>query len=129
MTKTEFATTDAGHRFLELYAEPVVTNTYLKVSLLVLSVVTLGCLALLYRAQTAAARLKPLVISISDIGRGQVMNYDDFSKIPVDRVSKYYLARWVELYYGRNHATLQRDFAESLNFFSNPLQDATLCSR
>ncbi len=25
-------TTDAGHKFLELYAEPVVTNTYLKVA-------------------------------------------------------------------------------------------------
>ncbi|MGC1781469.1 MAG: VirB8/TrbF family protein [Acidobacteriaceae bacterium] len=92
----------------------------------VLSVVTLGCLALLYRAQTAALRLKPLVISVSDIGRGQVMNYDDFARIPIDRVSKYYLARWAQLYYGRNHATLQRNFAESLNFFSNPLQNATL---
>jgi type IV secretory pathway TrbF-like protein len=126
MTKTAFSTTDAGHRFLELYAEPVVTNTYLKVALLVLSVVTLASLVLLYRAQTAALRLKPLVISISDIGRGQVMNYDDFSKIPVDRVSKYYLARWCELYYGRNHATLQRDFSQSLDFFSNQLQSATL---
>ena len=65
-------TTDAGHKFLELYAEPVVTNTYLKVALLVLSIVTLASLALLYRAQTAALRLKPLVISVSDIGRGQV---------------------------------------------------------
>ena len=83
-------------------------------------------LALLYRAQTAALRLKPLVISISDIGRGQVMNYADFSQVPVERVSKYYLARWAQLYYGRNHATLQRDFAESLNFFSNDLQSATL---
>lgn len=128
MSKTEssFATTDAGHRFLELYAEPVVTNTYLKVALFVLSVVTLASLALLYRAQTAALRLRPLVISISDIGRGQVMNYDDFSKIPVDRVSKYYLAQWTELYYGRNHATLQRDFSQSLDFFSGPLQTATL---
>jgi hypothetical protein len=53
MTKTAFSTTDAGHRFLELYAEPVVTNTYLKVALLVLSVVTLASLVLLYRAQTA----------------------------------------------------------------------------
>ena len=52
------------------------------------------CLLLLYRAQTAALRLKPLVISISDIGRGQVMNYADFSHVPVERVSKYYLARW-----------------------------------
>jgi type IV secretion system protein VirB5 len=124
--QTTFAATDAGHKFLELYAEPVVTNTYLKVAILVLSVVALALLALLYRAQTAASRLKPLVISVSDIGRGQVVNYADFSKVPVERVSKYYLARWAELYYGRNHATLQRDFAESLNFFSNELQSATL---
>jgi hypothetical protein len=63
-------TTDAGHKFLELYAEPVVTNTSLKVAILVLSVVTLASLALLYRAETAAMRLKPLVISITDAGRG-----------------------------------------------------------
>jgi type IV secretion system protein VirB5 len=126
MTKTEFSTTDAGHRFLELYAEPVVTNTYLKVALLVLSFVSLALLALLYRAQTAALRLKPLIISVSDAGRGQVASYADFSKVPVDRVSKYYLARWASLYYGRNHATLHRDFSESLNFFSNDLQAATL---
>lgn len=126
MTQTSFSTTEAGHRFLELYAEPVVTNTYLKIALLVLSVVALAMLALLWRAETAASRLRPLVISVSDIGRGQVMNYDDFAKVPVERVSKYYLARWAELYYGRNHATLKRDFTESLDFFSNELQTATL---
>jgi len=128
MTKPqhELPITDAGHKFLELYAEPVVTNTYLKVALLVLSAVTLGCLGLLYRADTAALRLKPLIISITDAGRGQVVNYADFSHVPIERVSKYYLARWAQLYYGRNHATLQRDFADSLNFFSNDLQSATL---
>jgi type IV secretory pathway component VirB8 len=128
MTKThnQLPITEAGHKFLELYAEPVVTNTYLKVAILVLSVVALASLALLYRAETAALRLKPLVISVSDAGRGQVSSYADFSKVPVDRVSKYYLARWVSLYYGRNHATLQRDFSESLNFFSNDMQGATL---
>lgn len=126
MKKTSFSATEAGHKFIELYAEPIVTNTYLKAALLVLSAVALALLALLYRAETAASRLKPLVISISDIGRGQVMNYDDFSKIPVDRVSKYYLARWATLYYGRNHATLQRDFSQSLDFFSDSLQSATL---
>jgi type IV secretory pathway component VirB8 len=128
MTRTNYPSpaTDAGRRFLELYAEPVVTNTYLKVALLVLSAVTLTLLALLYRAETAALRLKPLVISVSEAGRGQVSSYADFSKVPVERVSKYYLARWASLYYGRNHATLQREFAESLNFFSNDLQSATL---
>ena len=126
MTKTGFSTTEAGHKFLELYAEPVVTNTYLKVSLLVIAMVCGVLLFLMYRAQTASLRLKPLVISISDAGRGQVTNYADFSKVPVERVSKYYLARWTELHYGRNHATLKRDFAESLDFFSNELQGATL---
>lgn len=126
MTNTSYQTSEAGHKFIELYAEPVVTNTYLKIALLVLSVVVLALLALLFRAEMAASRLKPLVISISDVGRGQVMNYDDFSKIPIDRVSKYYLARWCQLYYGRNHATLQRDFSQSLDFFSNQLQSATL---
>jgi type IV secretory pathway TrbF-like protein len=126
MRKTDYSTTDAGHRFLEAYAAPVVTNSYLKLAILVLAVVTLGCMALLYRVQSAAARLKPLVISVSDIGRGQVMRYDDFSHVPLERVGKYYLAHWTELYYGRNHATLQRDFAESLSFFSNDLQGATL---
>jgi type IV secretion system protein VirB5 len=124
--QTTFAATEAGHKFLELYAEPVVTNTYLKVAILVLSMVALALLALLYRAQTAALRLKPLVISVNDLGRGQVMNYADFSKVPVERVGKYYLARWAELYYGRNHATLHRNFSESLNFFSNEMQSATL---
>jgi type IV secretory pathway component VirB8 len=125
-THTTPITTTAGHRFLELYAEPVVTNTYLKVTNLVLSVVTLALLALLYRAETAALRLKPLVISVSEAGRGQVASYADFSQVPIDHVSKYYLARWAQLYYGRNHATLQRDFGDSLNFFSNELQSATL---
>jgi type IV secretory pathway component VirB8 len=128
VSKTEdpFPITAAGHKFLELYAEPVVTNTYLKVAILVLSAVSMALLLLLYRAQTEALRLKPLVISVSDAGRGQVISYADFSKVPVERVSKYYLARWTELYYGRSHATLQRDFSESLSFFSNDLQSATL---
>lgn len=128
MTKTPNAlpVTEAGQKFLELYAEPVVTNTYLKVAILALAAVTAVSLYLLYRAQTAALQLKPLIISVTDSGSGQVMRYDDFRSIPIERVSKYYLSRWAGLYYGRNHATLHRDFAESLNFFSNDLQGATL---
>lgn len=124
--QSKFPITEAGEKYLELYAQPVVTNTYLKVAILVLSLVSLALLALFYRAQTAALRLKPLVISVSDIGRGQVLPYDDFAKVPLDRVSKYYLARWASLYYARSHATLQRDFAESLNFFSDQLESSMI---
>ena len=125
-TREPLPVTEAGKRFLELYAEPVVTNTYLKIAILVLAVVACVSLYLLYRTQTAALNLKPLVIAVTDSGRGQVMHYDDLHTIPIERVSKYYLARWATLYYGRNHSTLHRDFAESLNFFANDLQSATL---
>jgi type IV secretory pathway TrbF-like protein len=125
-TSTSYATTEAGHKFLELYAEPVVSNNHLRLALVVLSLVVLLLLMLLYRAQTAALHLKPMIIAVSDIGRGQVMNYSEFEKLPLERVSKYYLARWAALYYGRNRSTLQRDFAESLEFFSNDLQNQTL---
>jgi type IV secretory pathway TrbF-like protein len=121
-----FPLTTAGEKYLELYAQPVVTNTYLKVAILVLSLICSAMLLLFYRAQTAALHIKPLVISVSDIGRGQVMQYDDFERVPLDRVSKYYLARWATLYYARNHATLQRDFSESLNFFSDQLENSVI---
>ena len=126
MSKEKSPFLETREKYLELYAEPVVTNTYLKVALLVLAVVALMLLALFYRAQTRAMHLKPLILAIAESGRGQIMQYDDFGKIPIDRVGKYYLARWAELYYGRNHSTLQRDFAESLDFLANPLQYATL---
>ena len=47
--KNALPITDAGQKYLELYAEPVVTNTYLKLAPLVLSVVALALLALFYR--------------------------------------------------------------------------------
>ena len=126
MASSEIKTTEAGQKFLELYAEPIVTNTYLKIAILVLALISCGLLFLTYRSQEAALHVKPLILSITDIGRGQVLPYNDFRTIPVERVSKYYLARWASLYYGRNHATLQRDFSESLNFFSGTLQSSTL---
>jgi type IV secretion system protein VirB5 len=55
-----------------------------------------------------------------------VTRYDDLTQVPIERVSKYYLGRWTQLYYGRNHATLRRDFSESLDFLSNEKQNATL---
>jgi type IV secretory pathway TrbF-like protein len=119
-------TTEAGEKFLELYAEPVVTNTYLKIAILVLALVSSALLILLYRAQTSALHLKPLIIPITGTGRAEVLHVEDFGAIPIEQVSKYYLARWATLYYGRNHATLERDFADSLAFLANDLEAVIL---
>lgn len=99
MVNTEIKTTEAGQKFLELYAEPIVTNTYLKVAILVLAIVSCGLLFLTYRAQQAALHVKPLILSVTDMGRGQVQPYNDFHTIPVERVSKYYLGRWASLWH------------------------------
>ncbi len=124
-TQHELPITDAGHKFLELYAEPVVTNTYLKVAILALR--SLRSLRLRYSTVPKRGAANETACHIHHRCRtrpgGELCR---LLAVPVERVSKYYLARWAQLYYGRNHATLQRDFAESLNFFSNELQGATL---
>ena len=125
-SESAFDVAAAGRKYLEQYGDPIVTNTYLKIVIAVLSLVSLGLLVLLYRAQDHAAHLMPLVIRVDEIGSAQVVRYEDFRSIPVEKVSKYYLARWASSYYGRNHATLQRDFAESLHYLSNDQQGATL---
>jgi type IV secretion system protein VirB5 len=124
--KDRLSMNETRAKFLEAYAGPVVTNTYLKVALLILAAVCSLLALLFYRAQTAALHVKPLIIAVTDSGRGQVMRYDDFRSVPIERVSKYYLARWTALYYGRNRSTLQRDFAESLDFFTDSLSNSTL---
>src|SRR5260370_7250190 len=54
------------------------------------------------------------------------MRYDGFREAPLGRASNHYRARWATLHYARNHATLQRDFSESLNFFSDQLENVAI---
>ena len=55
--------TRAAERYLEQYGDPLVMNTYLKVTILVLGVVSLALCALLFKSQKALTQLKPLIIS------------------------------------------------------------------
>ena len=56
--------TRAAERYLEQYGDPLVMNTYLKVTILVLATICLMLGALAFKSQKAMTEMKPLVIRV-----------------------------------------------------------------
>ena len=67
---------NAKRQFVELYGSALVMNTYLKIALVLVSVVALGLLALNFHTAAKYAHVKPLVIRIDDVGRAEAVQYD-----------------------------------------------------
>ncbi len=118
--------TRAAERYLEQYGDPLVMNTYLKVTILVLAgiVVLLG--ALVYRGQMALASVHPLIVRINDVGRAEAIDYRNFQYRPQEAENKYYLTRWAELYFSRNRFTIERDQTNALYFLNSDVQRAVI---
>jgi type IV secretory pathway TrbF-like protein len=116
----------ARQKFLELYAEPVVVNSYLKVAVLVLAAISVGLLVLLVRNQAAAQNLKPLVIRINDVGHAEAVDYANFAYKPQEADNRYFLSEWARLFYSRNRYTIQKDLTKSLYFLNGDLQSAVI---
>jgi type IV secretory pathway TrbF-like protein len=114
--------TTAAQRYLEQYGDPLVMNTYLKVTILALSIVCIGLIVALVREQQAFGNLHPLVVRISDIGRAEAIDYNAFNYKPQEAENRYYLAQWAQLYYSRNRFSIQKDFTHSLYFLNGDLQ-------
>lgn len=125
-TMTSPDITRAAERYLEQYGDPLVMNTYLKVTILVLSgiVVLLG--ALVYRGQMALASVHPLIVRINDVGRAEAIDYRNFQYRPQEAENKYYLTRWTELYFSRNRFTIERDQTDALYFLNGDVQRAVI---
>ena len=125
-TMTSPDITRAAERYLEQYGDPLVMNTYLKVTILVLSgiVVLLG--ALVYRGQMALASVHPLIVRINDVGRAEAIDYRNFQYRPQEAENKYYLTRWTELYFSRNRFTIERDQTNALYFLNGDVQRAVI---
>ena len=125
-TMTSPDITRAAERYLEQYGDPLVMNTYLKVTILVLAgiVVLLG--ALVYRGQMALASVHPLIVRINDVGRADAIDYRNFQYRPQEAENKYYLTRWAELYFSRNRFTIERDQTNSLYFLNGDVQRAVI---
>jgi len=117
---------EARRRYVEQYGSTLVMNTYLKLALLCLSVVTVGLIALTLRIQRAAEHVKPLVIRIDDVGRATAVTEASLTYTPQAPELKYFLVQFVTAHYSRVRATVRQQYAESLYFLDGRLADATI---
>ena len=124
--KTPPEITRAAERYLEQYGDPLVMNTYLKVTILCLGVVCLVLAGAVFRSQKALASMRPLIIRINDVGRAEAIDYRNFQYRPQEAENKYYLTRWAELYFSRNRFTIERDQTNSLYFLNSDVQRAVI---
>ena len=124
--KTTPEITRAAERYLEQYGDPLVMNTYLKVTILVLCAVCLMLGALTYKSQKALANMRPLIIRVNDVGRAEAIDYRNFQYRPQEAENKYYLTRWAELFFSRNRFTIERDQTNALYFLNSDVQRAVI---
>jgi type IV secretory pathway TrbF-like protein len=117
---------DAKRLYLEQYGDPMVTNTYLKIALTLVSVLAVGLLLLDLKTIRTFENFRPLVIRIDDLGRAEAINYHNLEYKPQDAEAKYFISQFCALYYRRNRYTIQDDLSKSLYFLDGKLADGIL---
>ena len=117
---------NAKRLYLESYGDPMVTNTYLKIALVLVCLVGMGLALVDLKTIRTFQNFRPLVIRIDDLGRAEAINYHNLEYKPQDAEAKYFLSEFCALYYRRNRYTIQDDFAKSLYFLDGKLADGIL---
>jgi type IV secretory pathway TrbF-like protein len=117
---------DAKRLYLEQCGDPMVTNTYLKIALCLVSLVAAGLALVDLTTIRTFQNFRPLVIRIDDLGRAEAINYHNLEYKPQDAEAKYFLSQFCALYYRRNRYTIQDDFSKSLYFLDGKLADGIL---
>src|SRR6187549_1100918 len=116
----------AKRQFVELYGSALVMNTYLKIALILVSLVALGLLALNFHTAAKYSQVKPLVIRIDDVGRAEAVQYDAAGYQPQAPELRYFLTQFIVKHFSRVRATVQREYPDSLLFLQPTLADATI---
>lgn len=99
----------------------MVTNTYLKIALVLLALVAVALGLIDLRTIRTFQNFRPLVIRIDQLGRAEALAYSNFEYKPQDVEAKYFLSQFSQLYYRRNRYTLKDDFSKSLYFLDGTL--------
>jgi len=116
----------AKRQFVELYGSALVMNTYLKVALVLVSLVAVGLLLLNFRTASRSASLKPLVVRIDEVGRAEAVQYDATKYQPEAPELRYFLTQFTVKHFSRIRATVQREYSDSLFFLEPNLANATI---
>jgi type IV secretory pathway TrbF-like protein len=117
---------NAKRQFVELYGSALIMNTYLKIALVLVSLVALGLLALNFHTASAYANVKPWVVRIDDVGRAEAVQYDATAYHPQAPELRYFLTQFVVKHFSRIRATVQQEYPDSLLFLDPALANATI---
>jgi type IV secretory pathway TrbF-like protein len=116
----------AKRQFVEVYGSALVLNTYLKIALVLVSLVALGLIGLNIHTTSRHAQVKPLVIRIDQVGRAEAVQYDATGYAPQPPELRYFLTQFIVKHFSRIRATVQREYPDSLLFLEPRLADATI---
>jgi type IV secretion system protein VirB5 len=117
---------NAKRQFVELYGSALVMNTYLKIALVLVSLVAAGLIALNFRTAAQAASVRPLIIRIDDVGRAEAVQYDATAYQPQAKELRYFLTQFIVKHFSRIRSTVQREYPDSLFFLEPVLAEATI---
>ncbi len=90
--KNDASFEDAKRLYLEQYGDPMVTNTYLKIALVLMALVALGLALVDLKTIRTFQNFRPLVIRIDDLARAEAINYHNLEYKPQDAEAKYFLS-------------------------------------
>jgi len=116
----------AKRQYVEQFGSVIVSNTYLKIAVLALSLVCIGLVVLNIKTYRAFRHLKPLVIRIDAVGRAEALRYDSLEYRPQEAELKYFLIDFVQRHYSRMRATVRENYGRSLYFLDGRLADAII---
>ena len=116
----------AKRQFVEGFGSALVLNTYLKIALVLVTLVALGLVGLNVHTMNRYSEVKPLVIRIDQVGRAEAVQYDASTYTPQPPELRYFLTQFIVKHFSRIRATVQREYPDSLLFLEPSLADATI---
>ena len=120
---------NAKRQFVELYGSALVMNTYLKIALVLVSLVALGLLGaeLPHGRQVRPASSRSSSASTTSAGRRRCSTTPPAYQ-PQPPELRYFLTQFVVKHFSRLRATVQREYPDSLFFLEPALADATIAA-
>src|SRR5215471_15448623 len=116
----------AKRLYAEQFGDALVTNTYLKLIIVALCLVSASSLWVAWATVKKIDTFHTRYVRIDSIGRADSITYDDLNYKPQEKEIKYFLTNFCRLYYSRNKLTLRDNFKQALLFMDTPLADTTL---
>jgi type IV secretory pathway TrbF-like protein len=116
----------AKQHYVELFGTSLTWNSYFKIVVFLLLILTLGLLGLCFWTTQRYANLRPLVIRIDEVGRAAAIQYDALTYAPREPELRYFLTQFVTLHYSRRRASVKDAYPRSLLFLDAPIAEALI---